>query len=276
MPQQQATEPTRGVSAHVTRAPLDAQTVGNAGEAVARDLIDSDEVVDLRDAVPAPVRASGPLAAPVFATACPCGCGEEELLARARQGDSRAVAELINRYRRLAAGKARNYFLLGSDHDDVVQEALIGLYQAVRDYDPAQGASFRSFADLCVTRQIVTAIKASARFKHAPLTQALSLDQPSTVPGAHGFTLGDLVPAVEQADPEQLVISSEQVRALQAHVDAVLSDLEAQVLRHHVEGKSYDEIAAMLQRHVKSVDNALQRIKKKLLAHLEARDRQAG
>lgn len=256
-------------------AALDA-LIREAGETVAREMVAADEVIDLRDGVPASLRAPGPFSAPVFSTACPCGCGEEELLVRARQGDGRAVTELIDRYRRLAAGKARNYFLLGSDHDDVVQEALIGLYQAVRDYDPDRGASFRSFAELCVTRQIVTAIKASARFKHAPLTQAVSLDQPSTVPGAEGLTLGDLAPALAQADPEQLAISSEQLRALQAYVDEVLSDLEAQVLRHHVEGKSYDEIAAMVQRHVKSVDNALQRIKKKLQAHLESRDRQAG
>lgn len=234
-------------------------------------MIAHERVIDLRDGVPAALRAEGPLSGPTYATACPCGCGEQELLVRARQGDAAATTELITRYRTLAASKARNYFLLGSDADDVVQEAMIGLYQAVRDYDPTRSPSFRAFAELCMTRSILTAIRASHRFKHSPLTSSLSLDSPSTAPGTEGLTLADLVPAVESDDPAHTVISAQQLRALQEHVDQVLSDLEAQVLRHHMEGKSYDEIAAMLQRHVKSVDNALQRIKRKLQAHLDAR-----
>jgi len=245
-------------------------TIEDAGEAVAKDLLERAPVADLREGVPEPLRASGGTAGPAPAPGCPCGCGETELILKARGGDESAVHELLDRYRILARTKARSYFLVGSDRDDVVQEGMIGLYKAIRDFQPDRGASFRTFAELCVTRQIVTAVKSATRMKHAPLSQSMSLDRP--VDGDEGSCLGDLVPALASADPATTVVSAEQLRALQRHFDEVLSDLEAQVLRHHVEGKSYEQIAAMLQRHVKSVDNALQRIKKKLQTHLDERD----
>jgi RNA polymerase sporulation-specific sigma factor len=244
--------------------------VEDAGAAVATDLLEREPVIDLRQDVPEALRASGGTAGPAPAPGCPCGCGETELIMKARAGDDAAVHELLDRYRVLARSKARSYFLVGSDRDDVVQEGMIGLYKAIRDFQPDKGASFRTFAELCVTRQIVTAVKSSNRMKHAPLSKSVSLDKP--VEGEEGQRLGDLVPALASSDPASTVVSAEQLRALQRHFDEVLSDLEAQVLRHHVEGKSYEQIAAMLQRHVKSVDNALQRIKKKLQTHLDERD----
>jgi RNA polymerase sporulation-specific sigma factor len=247
---------------------LDPNVAEDAGVRVARDLVAEEPDVDLFDDVPAPLRSEKSL--PAECPGCPCGCGEAELILRARRGDDGAVNELLDRYRVLARAKARSYFLVGSDRDDVVQEGMIGLYKAIRDFQPDRGASFRTFAEICVTRQIISAVKGATRMKHAPLSTSVSLDRPAGDDG--GQSLGELVPALASADPATAVVSAEQLRALQKHFDEVLSDLETQVLRHHVEGKSYDEIAAMLQRHVKSVDNALQRIKKKLQVHLDARD----
>ncbi len=247
---------------------IEPRVAEEAGARVAEDLVRDASVVDLHDHVPAPLRSPHLCDAP--GPGCPCGCGENDLILRARAGDDAAVHELLDRYRVLARTKARSYFVVGSDRDDVVQEGMIGLYKAIRDYQPDRGASFRTFAELCVTRQIVTAVKGATRLKHGPLSTSVSLDRP--VGDEDGDSLADLFPALQSDDPATSVVSAEQLRALQRHFDEVLSDLETQVLRHHVEGKSYDEIAAMLQRHVKSVDNALQRIKKKLQAHLDARD----
>ena len=246
------------------------ETVEAAGEQAAADLVASAEAVDLRDDVPEALRAGGASAAHCSAPGCPCGCGETELLLRARDGDEGAIDTLLGRYRVLARTKARSYFLVGSDREDVVQEGMIGLYKAIRDFDVERGPSFRVFAEICVTRQIVSAVKGANRLKHGPLSRSTSLDQP--VGEEEGLTLADVVPAAASSDPAESFVSAEQLRALQRHFDEVLSDLEAQVLRHHVEGKSYDEIAGMLQRHVKSIDNALQRIKKKLQAHLVERE----
>jgi RNA polymerase sporulation-specific sigma factor len=241
-----------------------------AGELAAGELVLDAPLIDLRDALDPELQAAGATAGPAPAPGCPCGCGETELLLRARAGDDEAVAELLDRYRALARTKARSYFLVGSDRDDVVQEAMIGLYKAIRDFEPDRGASFRTFAELCVTRQVVTAVKGANRLKHAPLSTSVSLDKP--MGDGESTCLADLVPALTESDPCAAVVSADELRALQQHFDEVLSDLEAQVLRHHMEGKSYDQIAAMLQRHVKSVDNALQRIKRKLQTHLEARE----
>jgi RNA polymerase sporulation-specific sigma factor len=239
------------------------------GVAAAEWVLDAAEV-DLRQDVPADLRAEGPSAAPAPAPGCPCGCGETELLLRARSGDDRAVDELLDRYRSLARAKARNYFLLGADRDDVVQEGMIGLYKAIRDFDLELGVPFRAFAEVCVTRQLITAVKSAGRHKHGPLSRSVSLDSPVGQQG-DDLCLADLLPAAESTDPAQAVVSADEVRALQEHFDEVLSDLEQQVLRHHVQGKTYDEIAGMLQRHVKSIDNALQRIKRKLEASLGER-----
>lgn len=250
---------------------VEARTAEQAGADVAADLLVDADVVDLRDSISEALRAVGGTAGPAPAPGCPCGCGETELILQARSGDDAAVHELLDRYRVLARSKARSYFLVGSDRDDVVQEGMIGLYKAIRDFQPDKGASFRTFAELCVTRQIVSAVKSANRMKHAPLSTSVSLDKPVGTED-EGPRLGDLVPACASTDPATAAVSAEQLRALQLHFDEVLSDLETQVLRHHVEGKSYEQIAAMLQRHVKSVDNALQRIKKKLQTHLDERD----
>ncbi len=250
---------------------LDSALLADAGAAAAAELASDATVIDLRSALPADLRAGGASAAPQVAAACPCGCGESELVDAARDGDDAALAELMRRYSALARLKARSWFVLGADRDDVVQEAMIGLYGAIRDYEPDRGASFRGFAEVCVSRSILSAVRRGSRRKHEPLNRALPLDAPVSAGDDGVRTLAELLPAAEAADPLSQVVSGEQLRALLRHLDEVLSDLEVQVLRHHVDGKSYEEIAATLQRHVKSVDNALQRIRRKVTLHLEER-----
>jgi len=196
---------------------------------------------------------------------------DEELVGLARQGDDGALSRLLQKYRGFARVKARSYFLVGADREDIVQEGMIGLYKAVRDFNPDLQTSFHAFAELCITRQIITAIKTATRQKHGPLNNYVSLSRPVVADDDGERCLGDVLPA-GSCDPADLVISAERIRALQLHVDAALSDLEAEVLRLYVDGKSYQEIAEVLQRHVKSIDNALQRIKRKLDTHLKARD----
>ena len=200
---------------------------------------------------------------------------DDELVCAARSGDDAALAALLTKYRAFARVKARSYFLVGADREDIVQEGMIGLYKAIRDFNPDMQSSFRAFAELCVTRQIITAIKTATRQKHGPLNNYVSFNRPvgadSYGDGDGERVLGDVIPTVAISDPADLVISAERIRALQAHFDEVLSDLETEVLRLYVEGKSYQEIAERLQRHVKSIDNALQRIKRKLEGHLQAR-----
>lgn len=200
---------------------------------------------------------------------------DADLVARAKAGDDAAVAELLTTYRSFARVKARTYFLVGGDREDVVQEGMIGLYKAIRDYDPDREASFRSFAELCITRQVLTAVKAATRHKHGPLNDYVSFSRPvggDTGDDGDDRVLGDILVGPTTGDPIDLVISAERVRALQAHVDEVLSDLETDVLRMWVDGSSYTEIAEVLQRQVKSIDNALQRIKRKVEVHLQARE----
>ncbi len=198
---------------------------------------------------------------------------DDELVRLSRAGDDEALSVLLTKYRAFARVKARSYFLVGADREDIVQEGMIGLYKAVRDFNPDMQSSFRAFAELCVTRQIITAIKTATRQKHGPLNNYVSFQRPVGGGDDDGDrVLGDVIPTVAISDPADLVISAERIRALQQHFDAVLSDLETEVLRLYVEGKSYQEIAERLQRHVKSIDNALQRIKKKLEGHLKARE----
>jgi RNA polymerase sporulation-specific sigma factor len=197
---------------------------------------------------------------------------DDELVLAARAGDDVALAELLTKYRNFARVKARSYFLVGADREDIVQEGMIGLYKAIRDFNVEMQTSFRAFAELCVTRQIITAIKTATRQKHTPLNSYVSFNRPVVSDEDGDRTLGDVIPTIAITDPADLVISSERIRALQRHFDDVLSDLETEVLRLYVEGKSYQEIAESLNRHVKSIDNALQRIKRKLEMHLRARE----
>lgn len=196
---------------------------------------------------------------------------DEGLVLAARAGDDVALAEVLTRYRCFARAKAKAYFLVGADRDDIVQEGMIGLYKAIRDFNPDMSSSFRSFAELCVTRQVITAVKTATRHKHGPLNSYVSFSRPVHTDDEGERLLGDLLAGGAVTDPADLVIDAERVRALQEHVDEVLSDLEAEVLRLHVEGKSYAEIAVLLRRHTKSIDNALQRIKRKVDLHLRAR-----
>lgn len=248
---------------------LSSSLVDEAAAQVVVDLVGSAAVVDLRDSVDEPLRAGGRSAAPAFGAGCPCGCLESELLTRAQAGDAGATTELLQRYQALARSKARSYFVLGGDREDVVQEAMIGLFKAIRDFDAERGVPFRSFAEVCVTRQVLSAVKGAARHKHSVLSRAVPLDRPASEDAPR--PLSELLPAVSALDPAALVIAADEVRALRRHVDEVLTDLEAQILRHHLDGKSYGEIAAMLQRHVKAVDNALQRIRRKVAAHVNDR-----
>jgi RNA polymerase sporulation-specific sigma factor len=197
---------------------------------------------------------------------------DDELVGQARSGDDRALCFLLDKYRGFARSKARSYFLVGADREDIVQEGMIGLYKAIRDYNPDMQSSFRAFAELCITRQIITAIKTATRQKHGPLNNYVSFSRPVLSDDEGERCLGDLIPTIAVTDPADLVISAERIRALQVHFDEVLSDLEAEVLRLYVDGKSYQEIAEVLQRHVKSIDNALQRIKRKLDVHLKDRE----
>ena len=188
------------------------------------------------------------------------------------EGEEQAIDTLLQRYRHYARAKARSYFLAGADREDIVQEGMIGLYKAIRDFQAERQSSFRAFAELCITRQIITAIKSATRQKHIPLNSYVSLNRPvSHEDGEQDRVLVDVLATHTAADPVELVISSEEDRSMQTSFSEILSDLEAHVLHLYLEGKSYQEIAAGLKRHVKSIDNALQRIKRKVEAHMDRR-----
>jgi RNA polymerase sigma-H factor len=197
---------------------------------------------------------------------------DEEIVELARAGDEVALEHLLIRYKNFTRVKARSYFLVGADKEDIVQEGMIGLYKAIRDFQAERQTSFRAFAELCITRQIITAIKSATRQKHIPLNSYVSLNRPvSHEDGEQDRVLVDVLATHASADPVELVISSEEVRSMQTSFSEILSDLEAHVLHLYLEGKSYQEIAVGLKRHVKSIDNALQRIKRKVEAHMDRR-----
>jgi RNA polymerase sporulation-specific sigma factor len=195
-----------------------------------------------------------------------------ELVERARGGDERSLEGLIARYRNFARSKARSYFLAGSDKEDVVQEGMIGLYKAIRDFDLNQETPFRAFAELCISRQILTAIKTANRQKHQPLNSSLSLDAPAYGDDQSDRSVGDNIQASPLMDPAEMVISAEEIEAIRDSMRDNLTQLEGDVLRLYMDGKSYEEIAGALGNHVKSIDNALQRIKRKLQRHLDQRN----
>lgn len=189
---------------------------------------------------------------------------EVAMVIAAQSGDEYASTQLIRRYRSLVRCKARSYFLVGGDREDVIQEGLIGLYKAIRDYDPSRQASFRSFAELCVTRQMITAIKTATRRKHMPLNSYVSLSRPMVTEDNGERLLTDILAAKEICDPAEIVVSAWEGDSVRRGLCDSLSALEAQVLRLYVDGCSYQEIAERLGRHSKSVDNALQRVKRKV------------
>jgi RNA polymerase sporulation-specific sigma factor len=193
---------------------------------------------------------------------------DDELVARFHDGDAEALQVLLERYRRFARAKARGYFIVGADADDIEQEGMIGLFKAARDFRPERQSSFRAFAELCITRQVITAIKTATRQKHQPLNRYVSISgvRGGDEPGER--SIEDLLVSHHTPDPAETVLANERMAQMRQSMAEMLSGLEVDVLRLYVEGKSYQEIGEQLGRHVKSIDNALQRIKRKVDAHL--------
>lgn len=194
---------------------------------------------------------------------------DEEIVLMAQQdGDGAALEHLLNKYKNFVRTKARSYFLIGADHEDIVQEGMIGLYKAIRDFREDRLSSFRAFAELCITRQIITAIKTATRQKHIPLNSYISLNRPIYEEDSDR-TLLDVITEDVPSNPEEMLIDREDLSVIEGRIGSMLSDLEKQVLIRYIEGKSYVEISEEMNRHVKSVDNALQRIKRKLQKFLD-------
>lgn len=196
---------------------------------------------------------------------------DEEIVELAGNGDLDAQDYLINKYKNFVRAKARSYFLIGADREDIIQEGMIGLYKAIRDYRADKLSSFHAFAELCITRQIITAIKTATRQKHIPLNSYVSLNKP-IYDEESDRTLMDVISGNRITDPEEFLISREDFAKISGKINEILSSLEWQVLSLYLEGKSYQEIAVLLNRHIKSIDNALQRVKRKIEKYLEERD----
>lgn len=195
---------------------------------------------------------------------------DEDIVEFARDGSTVALEYLINKYKNFVRAKARSYFLIGADREDIIQEGMIGLYKAIRDFRSDKLSSFRAFAELCITRQIITAIKTATRQKHIPLNSYVSLNKPIYDEDSDR-TLLDVISGSKVTDPEELIISREEFGDIEEKMGEILSDLEWKVLMAYLDGKSYQEIAVDLNRHVKSIDNALQRVKRKLERYLDQR-----
>ena len=185
---------------------------------------------------------------------------DEELVEMVHQGNTEALDYLITKYRSFVRMKGRSYFLIGADKEDILQEGMIGLYKAIRDFKEEKLSSFRAFAELCITRQIITAIKTATRQKHIPLNSYISLDKP---------IYDDIIAGSVVDDPEELIINRENYDYMEGKMGEILSELEQQVLSLYLDGQSYQEISEELNRHVKSIDNALQRVKRKLERYME-------
>lgn len=193
---------------------------------------------------------------------------DEAIVKLAQEADGAAMEYLLNKYKNFVRTKARSYFLIGADHEDIVQEGMIGLYKAIRDYREEKLKSFHSFAELCITRQIITAIKTATRQKHIPLNNYVSLNRPIYDEDSDR-TLLDVITEDAPTNPEEMLIDREELSVIEGRIGQMLSDLEKEVLVRYMEGKSYADISEEMGRHVKSIDNALQRIKRKLLKYLE-------
>ncbi|MGD6845626.1 RNA polymerase sporulation sigma factor SigH [Bacillus infantis] len=196
---------------------------------------------------------------------------DEEIIELVHKGESEALDYLIQKYRNFVRAKARSYFLIGADKEDIVQEGMIGLYKAIRDFKEDKLSSFKAFAELCITRQIITAIKTATRQKHIPLNSYVSLDKP-IYDEESDRTLMDVISGAKVMDPEELIINQEEFDNIEVKMSELLSDLERKVLALYLDGQSYQEISEELNRHVKSIDNALQRVKRKLERYLEVRE----
>lgn len=188
---------------------------------------------------------------------------DELVVELAKCGDSLALEYLMKKYMGFVKSKSRTYFLIGADKDDIIQEGMIGLYKSIKDFNGGKLSSFRVFAELCITRQIITAIKAATRQKHIPLNSYISLNKP-LYEEESDRTLIDVIVETKVRNPEELFVSREDFEYIEIHIRETLSELELKVLALYVEGMPYEEIAESLKRHVKSIDNALQRVKRKL------------
>ncbi|NLT06649.1 MAG: RNA polymerase sporulation sigma factor SigH [Solirubrobacterales bacterium] len=198
---------------------------------------------------------------------------DEYLIALAKQGRPDAYDKIVRRYYGFVRLKASSYFLIGGDGDDLIQEGLVGLYKAVRDYRTDRESSFRNFAELCITRQIITAVKTSTRNKHTPLNEYVSFSQTPAASGGEGDpTLDEMLPGSPVHDPVNQVISSEELHSLVGCLSSVLSELESSVLGLYLDGHSYEAVSERLGCDTKTVDNALQRVKRKVGAHLRSRE----
>lgn len=193
---------------------------------------------------------------------------DEEIIEEVRAGDTKALDYMLNKYKGFVRAKARTYFLIGADREDIIQEGMIGLFKAVRDFKEDKLSSFRAFAELCITRQIITAIKTATRQKHIPLNSSVSLNKP-IFDEESDRTLMDMIRGERISDPEEMIIDREDYFVIEVKIGELLSGLEMEVLSLYLKGNSYQEIAEELDRHVKSIDNALQRVKRKLEKLLE-------
>ena len=194
-------------------------------------------------------------------------CSDEKLVMISKQGNRKAEELLIERYRNLVKIKASSYFLVGADREDIIQEGMIGLFKSIRDYNPNRSASFKVFAELCIQRKIISAVKASNRYKHNPLNTSISLDVP-IYEERLDRTLIDAIMISQETEPEAIILGKERLVDMEEKIHKTLSELERTVLNNYINGKSYYEIAKDLDIHVKSIDNALQRVKKKLENYL--------
>ncbi len=196
---------------------------------------------------------------------------DEQIVELVHKGNSEALDYLIHKFRQFVRVKARSYFLIGADREDIVQEGMIGLFKAIRDYKDDKSTSFKAFAELCITRQIITAIKTATRQKHIPLNSYISLDKP-VFDEESDRTLMDMLTGSQSLNPEELIISQEEFDRIEVKMNELLSDLEREVLALYLDGQSYQEISDELNRHVKSIDNALQRVKRKLEKYLDSKE----
>jgi RNA polymerase sporulation-specific sigma factor len=194
------------------------------------------------------------------------------LVALAKRGSADAYDRIVRRYRGFVRLKASSYFLLGGDSEDLIQEGLVGLYKAIRDFRTDRESSFRNFAELCITRQIITAVKTASRNKHAPLNQYVSFAQTPAAAGDAETTLEEVLPGPLSEEPDERAIASEELSALVSCLSSVLSDLESRVLSLYLDGHSYDQIGERLECDTKTVDNALQRVKRKVATHISGRE----
>lgn len=194
---------------------------------------------------------------------------DEELIKQSRAGDESAANELMSRYKAVVRNRASSYFMAGADQEDLIQEGMIGVFKAIRDYDERKGASFRTFAELCIQRQIISAVKGASRMKHAPLNESVSLNRP-VVDDENGGTLEELLADEVETNPEKMLLLREDMNYISRNLEDILSELELQVWKMYVNGCSYKEIAEKLDKTSKGVDSAIQRAKKKLAEIIDA------